>query len=150
MTPRRWAALLTVAVIAYLVLAGWRGILLVLSGQPVSVMLGIAVLVIPVIGAWVVWREIAFGFAMREMGRELEAEGDLPVDDFARMPSGRVTADDAERFFTAERDRVAAAPDDWRGWYRLGLAYDAARDRRRAREAMREARRLHAGEPSGA
>lgn len=150
MTPRRWAAVLTVAVIAYLVLAGWRGILLVLSGRPVSVMLGVAVLVIPLIGAWVVWREIAFGFAMQEMGRELEAAGDLPVDDFARMPSGRVTAEDAERFFVAERDRVAAAPDDWRGWYRLGLAYDAARDRRRAREAMREARRLHAGEPSGA
>ena len=150
MTPRRWAAILTVAVIAYLVLAGWRGVALIASGQPVPVLMGVAVLVIPAIGAWVVWREIAFGFAMQEMGRELEAEGDLPVDDFARLPSGRVTAEDAERFFIAERDRVAASPDDWRGWYRLGLAYDAARDRRRAREAMRQARRLREDHVSGA
>ena len=143
MTPRRWAAVLTIAVIAYLLLAGWRGAALIASGQPVAVALGIAVIVIPFIGAWVVWREIAFGFAMQEMGRELEAAGDLPIDDFARMPSGRIVPEDADRFFAQERARVEAEPNDWRGWYRLGLAYDAARDRKRAREAMREARRLH-------
>lgn len=142
MTPRRWAAVLTGAVAAYLLLAGWRGVILIGSGQPVAVALGVAVLVIPFVGVWVVWRELAFGFAMQEMGRELEAAGDLPIDDFARTPSGRIVPADAERFYRAERDRVAEQPDDWRGWYRLALAYDAARDRRRAREAMREARRL--------
>ena len=141
MTPRRWAAVLTAAVIAYLLLAGWRGVVLIASGQPTAVLLGLAVLVIPVIGAWVVWREIAFGFAMQQMGRQLADEGDLPIDDFARMPSGRIVPADAERFFAAERERVSISPDDWRSWYRLALAYDAARDRRRAREAMREARR---------
>ena len=142
MTPRRWAAVLVVAVAAYMVLAGWRGIALMASGRPAAILLGSAVLVIPVIGAWVVWREVSFGFAMQAMGRELAREGDLPVDDFARTPSGRVQPADAERFFAAERARVEGAPSDWRGWYRLGLAYDAARDRARAREAMRKARRL--------
>lgn len=142
MTPRRWAAVLVLAVIAYLVLAGWRGVALIASGSPTAVLLGVFVLVIPVIGAWVVWREVSFGFAMQAMGRELEREGDLPVDDFARTPSGRVQPADAERFFAAERARVESAPSDWRGWYRLGLAYDAARDRKRAREAMRRARSL--------
>lgn len=145
MTPRTWALVLVVAVAAYLLLAGARGVALITSGEVVPVALGIAVLVIPFIGAWVVWREISFGYAMQRMGRQLVAEGDLPVDDFERTPSGRMVREEAERFFAAERERVEARPDDWRSWYRLGLAYDAARDRRRAREAMRRARRLYEG-----
>ena len=142
MSPRAWAIVLVVAVAAYLALAGARGVALVTSGQLVAVVLGVAVLVVPFIGAWVVWREVSFGYAMQQMGRRLLEEGDLPVDDFERMPSGRLLRDDAERFFLAERERVEMNPDDWRAWYRLGLAYDAGRDRRRAREAMRRARSL--------
>jgi len=37
---------------------------------------------------------------------------------------------------------VEAHPDDWRAWYRLGLAYDASGDRRRARGAVRQAIQL--------
>jgi len=144
--PRAWVVLLVVAVTAYLVLAAWRGATFVASGGPSSVVLGIAVIVLPVIGAWLVWREIRFGREMESMGRELEADGDLPVDDFARTPSGRVTTEDAQRFFEREKARVDAHPGDWRSWYRLGLAYDAARDRTRARAAMREAIRLRAGD----
>jgi len=141
-TPRAWAIVLVIAVAGYLFLAGARGVALIASGQIVAVALGIAVLVVPFIGAWVVWREVSFGYAMQQMGRQLQAEGGLPVDDFERTPSGRIVQEDAQRFFATERERVEAAPDDWRAWYRLGLAYDAGRDRRRAREAMRRARAL--------
>lgn len=151
MTPRRWAWLLAAAVAAYLVLAGVRGWALLTSGQVTGVLLGVAVLALPAVGAWVVWREIAFGYAMQQMGRQLAAEGDLPIDDFARMPSGRIVPEDAQRFLEAERARVDARPEEWQSWYRFGLAQDAARDRRRARAAMREARRLYdAGRPPGA
>jgi len=143
MTARRWAWVITGALIAYLLLAGWRGVVLMASGTVAGVGLGIAVLVIPTIGAWLVWREIDFGFAMQRMGEELAASGDLPVDDFTRTPSGRIVAEDAHRFLAVELARVEAHPQDWASWYRLGLALDAARDRRRARAAMREARRLH-------
>ena len=142
MTPRRWAWLLAAAVAAYLVLAGVRGWALLTSGQATGVLLGIAVFALPVVGAWVVWREIAFGYAMQAMGAQLASEGDLPIDDFARTPSGRIVPEDAQRFLAAERERVEANPEDWKSWYRFGLAQDAARDRRRARAAMREARRL--------
>lgn len=142
MTARRWAWVITGALIAYLLLAGWRGIVLIASGSPTAIALGVAVIIIPVIGAWLVWREIDFGYAMQAMGAELADRGDLPVDDFERMPSGRITSTDAQRFLAAERDRVDAQPQDWSSWYRFGLALDAARDRRRARAAMREARRL--------
>ena len=142
MTARRWAWVITGGLVAYLLLAGWRGVILIASGGATAIALGIAVIVIPVIGAWLVWREIDFGYALQAMGAELAEQGDLPVDDFARMPSGRIERADAERFLTAERERVDERLDDWASWYRLGLALDAARDRRRARAAMREARRL--------
>lgn len=145
MSARLWAWILVAAVAAYLLLAGARGWALVTSGDPAGVLLGVAVLVLPFIGAWVVWREIEFGRAMQAMGAQLAAVGDLPVDDFARTPSGRIATEDAQRFLAAERARVEASPDDWHAWYRLGLAQDAARDRRRARAAMREARRLWSG-----
>lgn len=143
MTPRRWAWLLAAAVAAYLVLAGVRGWALLTSGEVTGVLLGVAVLALPVVGAWVVWREIAFGYAMQRMGKQLAAEGDLPLDDFARTPSGRIVPEDAQRFLADERARVDEHPEDWRAWYRFGLAQDAARDRRRARAAMREALRLY-------
>lgn len=145
MTPRRWAWLLAAAVAAYLVLAGVRGWALITSADPTAVLLGVAVLALPFVGAWVVWREITFGYAMQDMGRRLAEEGDLPVDDFARMPSGRIVPEEAQRFLAAERARVEDDPEDWKSWYRFGLALDAARDRRRARAAMREARRLFTG-----
>lgn len=146
MTPRRWAWILAAAVAAYLVLAGVRGWVLLTSGDPTATLLGAAVLALPFVGAWVVWREISFGYAMQDMGRRLAEEGDLPVDDFARTPSGRIVVEDAQRFLAVERARVEERPDDWKSWYRFGLAHDAARDRRRARAAMREARRLFAAE----
>jgi Flp pilus assembly protein TadD len=41
------------------------------------------------------------------------------------------------------RAQVEERPDDWRSWFRLALAYDAAGDRTRAREAARHALALH-------
>ena len=37
------------------------------------------------------------------------------------------------------RAEVEAAPEDWRGWYRLAHAYDLSGDRKRARSSMRHA-----------
>ena len=57
-------------------------------------------------------------------------------------PSGRVERADGETVFPKYRAQVEQSPEDWRAWYRLGLAYDAAGDRRRAREAIRASIRL--------
>jgi Flp pilus assembly protein TadD len=73
------------------------------------------------------------------LGERLAAEGGLPADDLARRPSGRVERAAADEVFARRRAEAEAAPDDWRSWFRLGIAYDDAGDRRRAREAMRRA-----------
>ena len=143
MTARRTAFLLVGVLAVYLVIVGWRGVLLVRTGDPVAVALGLAVLVLPVVAAVVVVRELRFGGATQRMARELEADGGLPVDDLPRRPSGRMVREAADATFARRRAEVEAAPEDWRAWYRLAVAYDDAGDRRRAREAMRYAARLH-------
>lgn len=136
------------AVAVYLFFVAARAWVLLASGDPVPMLLGASVIVIPIIGAWMLARELGFGFRTQELGRILGREGGLPVDDLPRTPSGRVQRDAADaRFLECQRE-VERQPEDWRGWYRLAIAYDDARDRRRAREAMRTAIRLHRRLPS--
>jgi cytochrome c-type biogenesis protein CcmH/NrfG len=144
-TARRVALALGALVAAYLVLVGWRGVLLIDEGTPTTVLLGLAIIVLPVVGAWVLWREIQFGIETQRMARELQAEGGLPVDDLPRRPSGRAERSAADAAFEQRRAAVEAAPDDWRSWFRLAIAYDDAGDRRRARHSMRQAGRLRRG-----
>ena len=143
MNAKRTALLLAVVFVAYAVLLGWRGVLLIGTGDPVAVVLGIAVLVIPLLGAYLVWRELQFGHQTEVLARELEATGGLPVDDLPRRPSGRIDRAAADEAFGKYKAEAEAAPDDWRVWFRLSTAYDAAGDRKRARATMRAAISQH-------
>lgn len=143
MTAKRTAILLAVVFVAYAVLLGWRGVLLIGTGDPVAIVLGIAVLVIPFLGAYLVWRELQFGRRTEALARELEATGGLPVDDLPRRPSGRIDRAAADEAFGKYKTEAEAAPDDWRVWFRLSTAYDAAGDRKRARATMRAAIAQH-------
>jgi uncharacterized membrane protein YccC len=143
-TVKRGAVVLVVVFVAYAVLLGWRGVLLIGTGDPIAVVLGIAVLVIPVVGTYLVWREIQFGRATEVLAHELEAAGGLPVDDLPRRPSGRIDRAAADAAFVQYKEEAEAAPDEWRVWFRLATAYDAAGDRKRARSTMRTAIAHHA------
>ncbi len=129
--------------VVYLVLVGYRGVLLVGSGDPLEVVLGVGVLLLPVVGAYAVWHEVRFGFATQRLARELDAAGRWPQEQLPTMPSGRPDRAAADALFEVRREEVEAAPEDWQAWFRLALAYDDARDRRRARAAMRRAIALH-------
>lgn len=129
-----------VAVLAlYLVLVGYQGLLLLTSGEVVGAVLGLAILVLPLIGAYVVWRELQFGAASERLAAQLEAAGRWPTEALPTRPSGRPDRAAAESVFALRRQEVEAHPDDWASWYRLGLAYDDAGDRKRARQAVRHA-----------
>ena len=143
MSAKRTAIVLAVVFVVYAVLLGWRGVLLIGTGDPVAIVLGIAVLVIPVLGAYLVWRELQFGRQTEVLARELEASGGLPVDDLPRRPSGRIDRAAADEAFGKYKAEAEAAPDDWRVWFRLSTAYDAAGDRKRARATMRAAISQH-------
>lgn len=142
MSARIGVAVMVAAFALYAVFVGQRAWLLLTSGMPLGVAAGVALLVLPVIAVWAVGRELWFGVRAQALGRRLEAEDALPTDALETRPSGRVLRDEADAVFPAYRHDVEEAPDDWRAWYRLGLAYDGSGDRRRARAAVRAAIRL--------
>ena len=148
MTARIGVVVMAALLGLYIVLVGQRAWLLIVSGDPIGVTMGIALIVLPVIAAWALGRELWFGVRAQQLGRRLESEGGLPADEVTVRPSGRVMREDGDAVFPAYRADAEAHPDDWRAWYRLGLAYDAAGDRRRAREAVRTAIRLEPGDRS--
>lgn len=147
MSARVLSLLVGGAVAVYLVFIAARAWVLIASGDPVPMLLGVSVVVLPLIGAWYLWRELVFGLRTQAMGRQLADEGGLPVDDLPRTPSGRIERAAADLRFEEYRALAQQAPDDWRSWYRLAIAYDDARDRRRARESMRTAIRLYRSTP---
>ncbi|HEX6518166.1 MAG TPA: hypothetical protein VF049_21585 [Nocardioidaceae bacterium] len=132
-------AVMVLVLLFYAGLIGFKGLALLGSGSLTGVLLGVALLVLPLLGLFLVWREIEFGRRSARLAAVLEREGGLPVDDLPRRPSGRVDRAAADASFAVMRQEAEADPENWRVWYRLGLAYDAAGDRTRARAAVRRA-----------
>ncbi|MFB8388104.1 hypothetical protein ACFC3F_13285 [Microbacterium sp. NPDC055910] len=142
MSARLGVAVMAVLLVLYIVIAGYRGVQLMFSGHPLGVAMGAALVVVPLVAMWALGRELWFGVRAQQLGTRLEKEDALPAEQVAVRPSGRVLRDEADAVFPVYRADVEAHPDDWRAWYRLGLAYDASGDRKRAREAVRSAVRL--------
>ncbi|MFH9088426.1 hypothetical protein [Streptomyces sp. NPDC017673] len=140
--------LITAAVLVfYFVLVGSRGVMLIQSGTVVTVIFGVAVLILPLIGLWFLWKNTQFVRKANQLAAELDAEGGLPVDELRRLPSGRIDRDSADEVFAKRKSETEASPDDWRCWFRLAVAYHDARDTPRARKAMQRAIALHDGKP---
>lgn len=139
-------AFLCVALVVYFVMLGRTALALLRTGSPAAVALGVGVLILPVVGAWVTVATLRAGLAHQRLARlAAEAGMELDVSALPRRPSGRIDRDAADGLFQTVRTEVEAAPSDWRRWYRLARAYDYAGDRGRAREAMRRAVDLEAG-----
>ncbi|MGW0565519.1 hypothetical protein ACWDZ4_34240 [Streptomyces sp. NPDC003016] len=137
---------LAAVLVVYFVLAGSRGYFLVREGTALTVTFGIAVLILPAIGLWFLWHTTRFARKADVLSAKLEAEGGLPVDELVRTPGGRIDRDSADEVFARRRAETEDAPDDWRSWFRLAIAYHDARDTPRARKAMQKAIALHEGE----
>ncbi|WP_309107175.1 hypothetical protein [Arthrobacter sp.] len=140
-----WVGAVTLLLVFYLVVAFQRSVLLLGDPNLVAKAIGAGYLVLPVIGAWALIRELMFGARTEQMAKVLEAEGGLPVDNLPRTPAGRIIREAADLEFEKYREEAEAAPGDWRSWFRLSCAYDAAGDRKRARASMRDAVKLFRG-----
>ncbi|MFF3269312.1 hypothetical protein ACFYWU_00035 [Streptomyces chrestomyceticus] len=138
---------LAAVLVVYFVLVGSRGVLLIEQGTVLTVAFGVAVLILPFIGLWFLWHTTQFARKAGRLARELEAEGGLPVDELKRTPGGRIDRDSADEVFDRRRAETERAPEDWRAWFRLAVAYHDARDTPRARKAMQRAIALHEGKP---
>lgn len=125
--------------VLYLVFVVNYSLLLITSQEVAAKILGFALIVLPFLGAGVLIADIVFVVRGERLVKVLGGEGGLPVDDLPRLPSGRPDPAAADAEFPKYQAEVEADPQSWRAWLRLGLAYDASGDRRRARWATRRA-----------
>jgi hypothetical protein len=136
----RVAVVVMAALLAlYLVFALRYGALLIGTGTAVGVGIGVALLVFPVVAGGALAAELIFTLRADRLGARLDAEGGIPELHLPTLPSGRIDRAAADAVFPQFQKAVEADPENWRTWYLLGLAYDAAGDRRRARWAIRQA-----------
>lgn len=139
MRARVAALVMAALLVLYLVFVVNYALLLIGSAEPIAKALGVALIVLPFVGAGVLAADLIFVVRGERLVKVLGEEGGLPVDDLPRLPSGRPDPEVADREFPQYQAEVEQAPDSWRAWLRLGLAYDASGDRRRARWATRKA-----------
>jgi hypothetical protein len=143
MTGAKVGAIVTSSlVVMYIVLLGNTSWLLIQTGELVPALLGGLLLLFPVLAIWGIVSEFRFGIKIEKLGKKLEAEGEWPEFNYELRPSGRPTRASADIEFARFRDEAYADAENWKRWFALGLAYDAAADRRRARACMRKAIKL--------
>ena len=133
------AIVMAVLLVIYLVFVVQYSFVLIGTGIGVAIAMGVALLVLPVVAAWLLVREVLFVLRGERLVRIMGDAGELPVDDLPRLPSGRADSAAADAQFPGYKAAVEAQPESWRAWLLLGLAYDASGDRSRARWATREA-----------
>jgi hypothetical protein len=145
MRTRIAVAIMAVLLALYLVFAVQYGFVLLGVGTTVAIASGLALLLLPIVGVWALVAEILFGVRADRLAKRLEDEGGMPSEPVPVSPSGRPDRAAADELFPRYQAAVEAAPESWRDWFRLALAYDASGDRRRARWATRTAIRLARG-----
>lgn len=129
-----------VALVVYFVLLGRLAMAFVSTGEPAAIGLGLALMILPLIGAWAMVSTLRAGLAHQRLARLAREHGmELDVRALPRRASGRIERDAADALFEKVRDELERDPDNWVRWYRLARAYDYAGDRSRARETMRKA-----------
>ncbi|MDY6997868.1 MAG: hypothetical protein SW019_14805 [Actinomycetota bacterium] len=137
------------ALIAYFFMLWRLAWMFISSGDVVAIGLGLAIMVLPFIGVWVLLATLKAGLAHQRLARIVREEGlELDVSALPRRPSGRIDREAADALFAKVREELEADPDNWRRWYRLARAYDYAGDRGRARETMKKAVQMEEGRPS--
>ncbi len=122
-------ALMSALLALYLVFAVYQAALLVSSGQPLTLVYGLALFVAPVIGMWSLVRELVFG---RQAGRLLDRY--TAANGEPRIPM-------IDRHDRAAVDALLAAriPNTWQAALLHGLTLDTVGRRREGRAAVRVA-----------
>ena len=142
MTRARWAALgMAVLLALYLVLITFYAVRLVTDTLPIVRGIGWALIVLPLLGAWALAVELRFGVRAERLARLLEAEGGIPREGQVGHGEAGAEGEDRDAVFARYADDVREHPESWQQWFRLGLAYDASRDRQERQNPRGEAPR---------
>lgn len=131
MRQRLMAAVMVVLTAIYAWGLGWIAVGFARAGGLVGWGLALGVAILLALTVWVTWREVLFGMAAARLGRAYAPARNGAGEEEPLAPR--------QEFERAREDLEHGAADDWRAWYRVGLAYDALRDRRHARASIRRA-----------
>lgn len=146
MPARVGVGVMAALLVLYLVVAVQLAIGFFDAGTTVSTVMGVALVVLPLVGFWALGAELLFGFRSQRLGRLMAREGSLPDDEFDVLPSGRPDPKSVAVHVPRFQTDADADPGDWRAAYRLGLVLDAAGERKRARNAITRAISLERAE----
>lgn len=142
--------LIVAALAVYFVVLGRNAVSLMTDGNVSLLLLGLAVMFLPLLGVWMVYSTLRSTIANDRMARRIHDEGlAIDVSDLPKRPSGRVERDAADELFAVYKAKWEADPDSWRTNYLLARAYDIAGDRGRARAIMRRAAALESADREG-
>lgn len=137
---KRIALILASILGVYMVFAAMRGLDLLKSDDPAVKGLGIAVLVLPLLGIILVFREIRFGKLSYEMGQTISEE---------HLPLKEATEEQRKEFLENSIAKAKADMDNWQAWYAVALGYDLLHERKFARDAMQYSVELYQNLESG-
>ena len=123
---------MSVLLVLYIALAGYEAWLLIADGQPLALIYGVALMIVPAFGVWSLVRELLFGRDAARLVKRYEAEiGEI------RLPV-------VDRRDSAAVDALVTAPPatDWRDALIHGLTLDTVGRRREGRASVRRAIQL--------
>nr|WP_038172297.1 hypothetical protein [Tomitella biformata] len=139
--------IIVAALAVYFVVLGRQAISLMTDGNIGLLVMGIAVMVLPLLGVWLIYGTLRTTFDHDRLARRIFEEGrTMDISELPKRPSGRVEREAADELFARYKLEWEADPDSWRTNYQLARAYDVAGDRSRAREIMRRAVALESAE----
>jgi len=142
--PAFLAAAATCAIVAlYFALVAGRALVFIKEDDAVARALGVALLVMPALGAWWLAHEWRTGTTVQRMADDLERQDRLPIHDGETDEQGRLTESAQVAVFEVARRNVDARPDDWAAWFHVAYAYEASGDRSMARKSLRHASDLY-------
>ncbi len=125
---KRISLILTVILLVYLGFTVLRGLDFLSVDDPAVQALGIAVLILPILGAILIYREIKFGKLSYLMGQTIS-------DDY--LPTNDLTEEQKRDYLDLAIERAKSHMENWQAWYSVALAYDLLKERKLAREAMK-------------
>lgn len=138
MLTKLWLAVMVAITLLYAFLLFERGVVLLQDGQPVAVIMGIAILVFPLLALATIFFEIRFGLRLAKLEKLFLASG-MESPGYELRPSGRAEPESGKRIFEQLKAALEKDEQNFLLWYLLADAYDKLGDRKRARQAARQA-----------
>lgn len=131
----------TATIMAALLIATlYAGVQMLLLGDTVVFMMGVALIILALIASWALIVELKFGFESNKLINRYLDEGREPVAwSLATTSSGRILPKIAVQERDKMREAEALSPEDWRIKLELGFLEAAAGKKPLGRKATREA-----------